>query len=115
MQFVPLSRSLCHLPFDMSYLIAWIAPCLKGDVYWEGERKLCAAMYKRGCVPRRAPLRQDNKQDLESQQQQQQLGGLHEDEGGVQQHWEGFTLEDAIAVHESKSFDYRVSIRSAHL
>ena len=35
--------------------------------------------------------------------------GLEEQQRQQQQPWGGFTLADALAVHECKSFDYRVS------
>jgi DMSO/TMAO reductase YedYZ molybdopterin-dependent catalytic subunit len=36
--------------------------------------------------------------------------GSHDDNGHQQRQWQGFTLSDVLAVHESKSFDYRVSV-----
>ncbi|KAF5837827.1 hypothetical protein DUNSADRAFT_3790 [Dunaliella salina] len=109
----------------------------QGDVYWEGERKLCSAMRSRGCIPSHptviieaSPVGQENglssradpaglaEQQSPGQEASKMLGELpklpdprqhkqweHQEQ---QAPWQGFTLEEALAVHESKSFDYRV-------
>jgi len=111
-----------------------MAELKQGDVYWEGERKLCSAMRDRGCIPRPSlVLKEASPTELGSREEgasskadpavpaEKQSSGQEETkvQGPLpqqQQHqrelqqesWQGFSLEEALAVHESKSFDYRV-------